>query len=98
MKRRFGKIMQMILSSLAMIGVVLAVPITARADVAYDPYQEYVMDSAGWIFAVCVIGVVALIVGLGVFLIVLGVRKSRKNSSQEDTGAKEYKQSNVIDE
>lgn len=89
MKRRFGKIMQMILSSLAMVGVVLAVPITARADVAYDPYQEYLMDSAGWIFAVCVIGVVVLIVGLGVFLIVLGVRKSRKNSLQEDTEVKE---------
>lgn len=88
MKRRFGKIMQVVLSSLAMIGVVLAVPITARADVAYDPYQEHLSSSLGWLFAVCVILVVALVVGFGVFLIILGIRKSRENSLQEDTGAK----------
>ena len=98
MKRRFGKIMQMVLSSLAMVGVVLAVPITARADVAYDPYQEQLSGSLGLIFTVCAILVVALVVGFGVFLIVLGIRKSRENSLQEDTGAKEDKQSDVIDE
>lgn len=89
MKRRFGKIMQVILSSLAMMGAVLAVPITARADVAYDPYQEPLPSSLGWVFAVCAILVIALVVGFGVFLIVLGIRKSRENSLQEDTEAKE---------
>ena len=98
MKGRFGKIMRVVLSSLAMIGVVLAVPITARADVAYDPYQEHLPSSLGWLFAVCVILVVALVVGFGVFLIVLGIRKSRENSLQGDAGAKEDKQSDVIDE
>jgi hypothetical protein len=88
MNRRFGKIMQMTLSSLVAVGVILAKPITARADVSYDPYQEYLMESADWIFAVCVI-IVALVVGLGVFLIVLGIRKSRKNSLQDDKGVKE---------
>lgn len=89
MKRRFGKVMQVILSSLAVVGAALAVPITAHADVAYDPYQEYVPSSFGWVFAVCIIIAVVLVVGFGVGLIVLGIRKSRENSLQEDTREKE---------
>lgn len=87
MKRRFGKVMQMILSILAVVGAALAVPITARADVAYESYDDYVAELYGGIFVVCI--VVALVVGFGVFLIVLGIRKSRENSSQEDTRVEE---------
>lgn len=96
MKRKVEKIKQVLLGGLIMAGAVLAMPITACADVAITPSEE-MLTGTPFIGILVVIEMAILILCVGIHLIIVGIRESREASMDEGTEIKEGESSDTCE-